>query len=575
MSFNVPLTVEPQCQAPDRLLGRQLKSLDSIDLACPPLMTPPSAAVQLNYGDNVTLSCRVTGDPEPRVAWWFAGHQIPLWPPLNDSNLMLQVQDDHDDEANLPRLFYTTDGGTEDKTSQLFIPYATERENGTFYCTAENRAGSARANFSVYVEPLPTAAPPETNVNLEYVVTVGGVVAAIVVTLIVIVVAVAVRCCCCGGSGRRRRHGRRTQDKSSNHHAAPAAAQDSKDGNLGNGVDHHHQQHQQQQSSVLPQPHVQINRNHVMLQQPQQQHQQYQVNGHVAYGMADGVGIDQMSPDLISDAQWKAAVQGYPLYDVIRMHTPSGGYNYYQQQQQNPNQTALVQTISQAVTSQDATAHFGYMGAPPATPAGHYLDADGFPVDYGLPRPLAAAGGRPQVVRFAEPPSTSVRHYENYVVDEFDGRMRPVLQYNGNDDDGDDDGQQQQHHHYLMADSKYPDMCGHFEPMTAPPNGDISNQLRYPSERYPVDYVAGGEGHYGQQQQQHQQLQQQPQNLRGPLHVMPSPPDEYKNHADRALVAPLSPLEVSIAASPPAAARQPHESPDEGYEDEGVDGTEI
>ena len=210
VQFNIPMTLEPKCSSPDRLSGRLIKSLDTIDFACPPEMTPTSMFLEVSYGKNVTLLCKVTGDPEPRVAWWYNGRKVPSLSPspatsfsANESTVVSLGEEDM-------HFFYSIDGGLGDKRSELVILNATEKENGTFVCTAENRAGSAQANFSILVLPLPTTAPLPAS-NIEYVITVGGVVAAIVITLVVIVVAVAVRCCCC-----HQRHSRRTHDKSSN-----------------------------------------------------------------------------------------------------------------------------------------------------------------------------------------------------------------------------------------------------------------------------------------------------------------------------------------------------------------------
>lgn len=195
VQFNIPLSLEPKCSSPDRLSSRLIKSLDAIDFACPPEMTPTSMFLEVSYGKNVSLLCKVTADPEPRLAWWYNGQRITSLT-FNDS------------AADVDQNFFNSiEGGFGEKRSQLIITNATEKENGTFVCTAENRAGSAHANFSLLVIPRPALPPPQP--NIEYVFTVGGVVAAIVITLAIIVIAVAVRCCCC-----KSRQDQRSHDKS-------------------------------------------------------------------------------------------------------------------------------------------------------------------------------------------------------------------------------------------------------------------------------------------------------------------------------------------------------------------------
>jgi hypothetical protein len=366
------------------------------------------------------------------------------------------------------------------------------------------------------------------------------------------------------------------------------------------------------------------------------------------YSNSAADSMDQ-SPDLINDTttiKWKenghshgtvSLVDGhYPLYDTVRLHS-----SHYPLQQQLHAQAGL-NTISQAVLQEQQyygspgrdhhAALLGYSTSGPfpggdggVLSPGHYLDSDGFPVDYGLPRPMTSSrtlksGGHQ--VRFADPPS-SIRHYENYVVDS-DGQMHST----SSQDD-------------FLPDRKYPDTYAHLAVAASNAPGP-ENEIRYPSERYPQEYgypaAYGGELHPYPAAGNYQQQQQQ--------QLLPSPPEGYKNvtgtgpsspsripfddnscpafgtamglqmassssspsdpslsmtigsgsgdaSSSAAVVAasttqlapPLSPLEVSIGSTSPSTFpsssgmsilhRQPHESPDEGYEDEGVDGTEI
>ena len=564
--FNIPTSIEPKCESPDRLSGRPIKLVDAIDFACPPEIAQTSNMLDVAYGRNISFLCKVTGDPEPRLAWWH-----------NDQKILDNVNGNETEDES--RFYYTTvDKNQEfnEKQSELIIFNVTEKENGTYFCRAENRAGKAQSNFSLFVIPLPTTALPP--VHVDYVFTVGGVVAAIVITLLIIVVAVAVRCCCC------HRHAHRTHDKGTN----ISSSNKLKDNNS-KPID--------QTSSASPR-HVQMN---VVLPPS------VVIKGN-GYSDRDNSGADSVdqSPDLINDTtaiKWRdtAVMQGFanapfPIYDTLRMQAP---YFHGQQGPLNTISDTLLQEPhynpqNGVIPMRDALIYSAtpFPGDSNVINAANYLDSDGFPIDYGLPKPAknfkpASAGGGGGHVRFAEPPS-SVRHYENYIVD--------------------NQGQLQQHD--FLPDRKYPDTYGKLASAEPLP------EVRYPSERYPREYdypvYSGAGANY--------------QDI-----IIPSPPEAYKNSANEAnfdtafsvhearyvpgeqqqssddvnygaslkkarlnsstgdessgtstMAEPLSPLQVAVI-SPTSAAfhastmlqRQPHVSPDEGYEDEGIDGTEI
>ncbi len=106
-------------------------------------------------------------------------------------------------------------------------------------------------------------------------------------------------------------------------------------------------------------------------------------------------------------------------------------------------------------------------------------DSEGFPIDYGIPRPSRPTRPTQSHVRFADPPSVSVRHYENYVLD---GETNQLHQQQHCYDDDDRE-------HDILPDRKYPDS---YEPLPsstqhAAPGAMEAGQseIRYPSERYP------------------------------------------------------------------------------------------
>lgn len=569
VQFNTPLTMEPKCSAPLRLAARPVKSLDPIEFACPPEISPTSVTLEVLHGANISLQCRVTGDPEPRLAWWRNGQKITPQLLYNDSEV----------DSNI---FYSFSAPNSDDDgahrSELTIISVTDKENGTFVCTADNRAGSARSNFTITVLPTATVAPTAT--NIEYVFTVGGVVAAIVITLVVIVVAIAVRCCCCR---RRRIIGHQPRDKTITNNLP--TNQDVKDSKS------KQQQHQttsptslrpMQMSGMIPASML-INTSC---------NSSYNMNGGVGVaGGAIGRGeyqpsvsdtMDQ-SPDLISDTttiKWKentpvclvdGSNSGYPLYNsqgsLVRLdcHNNANPYyscsgplstisetvlhqHYYTPLMPAPSGAAGPQSTRTSACGPPMMPYPAAAGCPPEmtllNPA-TYLDSDGFPIDYGLPRPSRPTRPSQSHVRFAEPPS-SIRHYENYGLDQI----------------------QQDH---FLADQKYPDAYGQI------PSVEMETEIRYHQEdtSYP---------HFNDccSPDFQQLISPPPEAYANPdqQHVIYSPRDKRAQASSSGLesctAAALSPLSETAAADGSSTLqRQPHESPDEGYEDEGADGTEI
>lgn len=61
------------CAEPERLKGRRWTDLESSDFACRPrIIIPPNSLSEIEAdSNNVTLFCKVTGDPQPDVKWVF------------------------------------------------------------------------------------------------------------------------------------------------------------------------------------------------------------------------------------------------------------------------------------------------------------------------------------------------------------------------------------------------------------------------------------------------------------------------------------------------------------------------
>lgn len=80
-----PQESEPVCELPERLHGRQIKSIKVNDLACIPHVTVKEQ-IDVYEGANITLHCDVQAVPSAKVTWWFNGER---YEPQNESDTYL------------------------------------------------------------------------------------------------------------------------------------------------------------------------------------------------------------------------------------------------------------------------------------------------------------------------------------------------------------------------------------------------------------------------------------------------------------------------------------------------------
>ncbi|KAK6635978.1 hypothetical protein RUM43_009630 [Polyplax serrata] len=135
---NVPYTVEPVCDKPERISGRLFGELTISDFACKPEILPLSRYVEAAAGENATISCRVGAVPSAEIHWYWNGRIL-----LNNSAL-----------TAFQKIFIAEEGKF-DKISVLTLTNALESDSGEFYCVAENKAGTTEANFTLNVSMRP------------------------------------------------------------------------------------------------------------------------------------------------------------------------------------------------------------------------------------------------------------------------------------------------------------------------------------------------------------------------------------------------------------------------------------
>lgn len=132
---NIPYPVAPACSGgPERVIDRTFDDLQVDDFACRPEMLPVNRFIEAFSGDNATIVCRTGAVPSAQINWYWNGRV------LTNNSAFSSVQKVHIYES-----------GEFEKASRLVITNAQDSDSSEFYCVAENRAGSAEANFTLHV----------------------------------------------------------------------------------------------------------------------------------------------------------------------------------------------------------------------------------------------------------------------------------------------------------------------------------------------------------------------------------------------------------------------------------------
>ncbi|XP_072409663.1 cell adhesion molecule 4 isoform X1 [Chiloscyllium punctatum] len=121
-----------------------------LNVRFPPVVKVQTPSVHLREGDDLTLTCLVTGNPQPTEVTWSR---------LNDS---------------LPRR-------TEQHGNRMVLPTLSSLDNGTYLCQAENELGSSTDQYVLVVHDPGTVVDAQRSVSYA---VVGGVLALFVFVII-------------------------------------------------------------------------------------------------------------------------------------------------------------------------------------------------------------------------------------------------------------------------------------------------------------------------------------------------------------------------------------------------------
>ncbi|XP_017881495.1 leucine-rich repeat-containing protein 24-like isoform X2 [Ceratina calcarata] len=161
-----PQESEPVCDAPPKLRGKQIKVVKMDELACLP-QVELQERIEAYEGDNVTLKCDVYAVPAAKLTWWFNGEPCEL---QNENDSLSVVS-----STIFPRYVYRQRGGV--NMSSTLLLYSVESLNeGIYTCVAENGAGAVQANLSLRIQfqEKVTVEPPNDNSRSGYVVAIAA-----------------------------------------------------------------------------------------------------------------------------------------------------------------------------------------------------------------------------------------------------------------------------------------------------------------------------------------------------------------------------------------------------------------
>jgi hypothetical protein len=346
LNFNMPHTVDPICSLPERLKKRLITSIAESELACVPKMTPTSVFLETNAGSNVTLECLVKAIPEAKITWFYQG----------------QIIHNYSTVSSEPRDVYYVENGVTDKKSELYIHNIANDDNGTYSCVAENPAGRSSANYTLRVIVKEEPVVIVVSFPQRHLVVIVTVVFLIIVLLIAIIAVVLLKFKTDTRSRKKKESGKdvalcnQILPSSRNNGSVPK----------NNG-------------SVIVNAH-----SHHALHYTLQTNRDYDTD---VYPSNNIKGFVDRNPDLISDAETVANNTQNENTVLSVYKTQSANSDGFEEET-----TFTAPTIPRQVTWQDQQSSVNVPlnmyqhSADVHLNPGCFLDNDGYPYDYGLPK---------------------------------------------------------------------------------------------------------------------------------------------------------------------------------------------
>ncbi|MPC64008.1 Leucine-rich repeat-containing protein 4C [Portunus trituberculatus] len=135
LDHKITSVTAPTCGKPKRVSGTSWKFLELDEFVCEPHVSAVTEYLEADEDDSVSLVCRVDADVEVSVSWLF--REKPLGTQRKSSRYRLEKQMIANQSAVI---------------SNLTIMRAEPRDQGTYTCVAENKAGRSEAHLTLQVE---------------------------------------------------------------------------------------------------------------------------------------------------------------------------------------------------------------------------------------------------------------------------------------------------------------------------------------------------------------------------------------------------------------------------------------
>lgn len=351
VNFNMPHAVEPVCSLPPRLRKRTITSVTENEFACLPKITPSTVYLEANLGSNITLECFVKAIPEAKITWLYQGQVIHNYSTMSPE----QYRD-----------IFFVENGVSDKKSELHIYNIGPEDNGTYTCAAENPAGRSRANYTIKILVKEEPVVIVVTFPQRHLVVIVTVIFLIIVLLIAIIAVVLLKFKTDSRSRKKKESGK---DVALCNQILPSSRSN---GNL-----------PKNNGSLIVNAH-----SHHALHYTVQTGRDYDSND--VYQSNNMKGFVDRNPDLISDAETVA--NNAQNENVLSVYKQSANGDCFEEET-----TFTGNPMPRQVTWQDQQPHS--MTIPPQSinnmyqhsadvhlNPGCFLDSEGYPYDYGLPK---------------------------------------------------------------------------------------------------------------------------------------------------------------------------------------------
>lgn len=159
---NIPrkiYSVSQICSEPQRLQGRNWEDIKITEFACSPNVKLTSNKLQEDVNGNLSLSCLISGEPEPELSWQFNG--IPLNLTRNEQINIIQQQQPSTIITSIVTRPIIIDNGYGNKIPErwnnITLYNVSEIDAGEYSCYAKNIGGYDKKDINIVVSRIFTA----------------------------------------------------------------------------------------------------------------------------------------------------------------------------------------------------------------------------------------------------------------------------------------------------------------------------------------------------------------------------------------------------------------------------------